>query len=321
MELPDRISTAIADKRNSSNAGEQPNTPEAPKPVETPVTEKKPEEKPVATPEPKKDEAPKPKPGQSIAQIAETTTIGDDDDDDDDPDDETPTGEKKSNGRGSIFSEFKTVRRELKNVKRDNASMAEMIAEIPKLVAKIEELTEGLKPSQKIDKLEEFAEKNDLDPASLKELASILGETLVPKTTPKAKDDEPEKKPENKKTVDAEMQLRKVELAIENEYDDYIDSFPQAKGKLNLKAIKQYILSDKENLTKSFSDIVDAIYPGLLTNKAGTDGGSSNQTVIEDDEKVDWKDPKIQERMKTDEKLRTRYKVEFKEKAKNIFKS
>jgi hypothetical protein len=112
-----------------------------------------------------------------------------------------------------------------------------------------------------------------------------------------------------------------VELAIENEYDDYIDSFPQAKGKLNLKAIKQYILSDKENLTKSFSDIVDTIYPGLLTNKAGTDGGSSNQVTIEDDEKVDWKDPAVQERMKKDEKLRNRYKTEFKEKAKAIFKS
>lgn len=321
MELPDRISTAIADKRNSSNAGEQPKTPEEPKPVETPVVEK-PEEKKVTTPEPKKDEAPKPKPGQSIAQIADTTTISDDDDDDDDSDDDdTPNGDKKSHGRGSIFSEFKNMRKELKTVKKDNASMAEMIAEIPNLVSKIEELMKGVKPSEIKDELDEFAEENGLDPAGLKQLASILEKKLSGKITPKAKDDEPVKKPENKKTVDAEMQLRKVELAIESEYDDYIDSFPQAKGKLNLKAIKQYILSDKENLTKSFSEIVDSIYPGLLTNKAGTDGGSSNQTTIEDDEKVDWKDPAIQERMKKDEKLRTRYKTEFREKAKAIFKS
>lgn len=330
--LPESIQAEIANKRTPSSEDHHDDESNVNEKQNADDSQKDESKKSDAKPEPKKGEAAKPKNGQSIAQVAEAAN---EDDDEDDEDDEDGDGDPKtkSKKRSSIFSEFMENKRELKEMKKSNRKLAsqytEMAQAMTELVGVVKDL-KGNKSAQR-DEIEEFAEEWGLNPEGTKKLADILEKRLSTKAkTSKSDsddedddddDDEPKKKTKSKSPdAKAELSARRVELAIEAEYDDYIDSFPQVKSKLNLKAIKRYIMGDDENLSKSFADVVSEMYPGVLTGKSSIDGGSDINGGGEDDETPDWNDSKVQQRVQKDPKLRDQYHNDLLGRVKGIYK-
>ncbi len=312
--IPDNVLSEIVEKRTPSSEApvveEKPKDEEAKAPeskVETPKTEDKPEPK-------KGEKAPTPKNGQSIAQVAEAADEDDEDEDDDaDPKDGT---KKKNRNRDSMLRELIDQKKENKVISKQYGEMAKAMDELIKVVTDLK----GNKSDQK-DEIEEFAEEWGLNPDGAKALMLMLEKKLSTKfgSAKRESDDEDDaKKPEKQKPEpeNTALKLRKIELAIESEYEDYLDSYPQAKGKINMKAIKSFILSDEENLSKSFSKVVEEMYPGLLANKAGVDGGSDAGTSHDNDEKPDWNDPKVIARLESDPKLKAQYQDSVIERAK-----
>lgn len=322
MSIPDNVAAEIAAKRQpdaedgSDNKDDKETKPES---KEEGKETKKPEKKEDA-PE-KKGKAAKPKNGQSIAQVAEAADDEDDEDDDDEEgDDDHDSGKKPgSQKRSGLFKEFMGLKRELKDQKRANKEMDKQYREVASALTELVDVVKDLKgnKSAQRDEIEEFAEEWGLDKEGLKKLTGILEKNLSTKFKPtKAKDDdededeeddEPRKKKSKSEPKKSEINARKVELAIEAEYEDYLDSFPQVKGKINLKAIKRFIIGDEENLEKSFADIVSEMYPGVLDSKGGVDGGSDIGDGEDDGEKMDFNDPKVLAQLDKNPKLKTKY--------------
>lgn len=327
--LPESIEAEIAGKRTPSSE-DQPNNggepkKDDPKKEETPKDEpKKDEPKKAEKPEPKKGEAAKPKNGQSIAQVAAAADEEDDSDDEDDEDDHDGD-DKKSKKRGSLFREYLDLKKSNKKLTKQYTEMGNAMNE---LVAVVKSL-KGNKDSQ-IDEIEEFAEEWGLNKDGAKALVGLLEKKLSTKFKPNKQDDteddeddededdEPKKKVPKADPKKAELKARQIELAIEGEYEDFIDSFPDVKSKVNLKAIKRYIMGDAENLEKSFADIVTEMYPGVLDRKAALDGGSDAGNRDED-ETPDWNDPKVQQKVQKDPKVREQYHSDLMGRVKNLY--
>lgn len=324
MSIPDNVAAEIAAKRTpdaeESPENKEDNKDKKPEPKEEGDKTKKSTEKKDDAPE-KKGKAAKPKNGQSIAQVAEAADDEDDEDDDDDEgEDDDHDGDQKKPGsqkRSGLFKEFMGLKRELKDQKRANKEMDKQYREVASALGELVEVVKDLKGNKNAqrDEIEEFAEEWGLDKEGLKKLTGILEKNLSTKFKPtKAKDDdedeeddEPRKKKSKSDPKKSEINTRKVELAIEAEYEDYLDSFPQVKGKINLKAIKRFIIGDEENLEKSFADIVAEMYPGVLDSKGGVDGGSDIGDGEDDGEKMDFNDPKVLSQLDKNPKLKAKY--------------
>ena len=198
--------------------------------------------------------------------------------------------------------------------KQTTKQYQELAGAMTELIEVVKDL-KGNKGAQR-DEIEEFAEEWGLDKEGTKALVGILEKRLSTKFKPTKgddededdeEDDEPKKSKKKSEPKDkTELSARKVELAIEGEYEDFLDSYPQVKGKLNLKAIKRYIMGDEENLAKSFGDIVEEMYPGVLANGAGTDG-APNLGNSDDGDKPDFNDPKVLARLDKDPALKEKY--------------
>lgn len=327
--LPESIQAEIAGKRTPNSEDHHDDESNVNDNQNGDDSQKDESKKSDAKPEPKKGEAAKPKNGQSIAQVAEAASENDDEDDEDD-DDSDGDQKTKSKKRSSIFSEFMDNKRELKDMKRSNAKLAsqytEMANAMSELVGVVKDL-KGNKTAQR-DEIEDFAEEWGLNSEGAKTLVNLIEKRLSTKAKTSSSDedddeddDEPKKKTKSKASdAKAELSVRRVELAIEAEFDDYIDSYPQAKNKLNLKAIKRYIMGDDENLSKSFADVVSEMYPGVLAGKASIDGGSDVNGGGNDDETPDWNDPKVQQRIQKDPKVRDQYHENLLDRVKGIYK-
>ncbi len=307
--LPEDVAAEIAGKR-TPNAEDQPeeNKEDAPKdaPKETPKDDK---------PEPKKGGAAKPKNGQSIAQVAEAADEDDesDDDDEDDHDGEQKPNRKKSSG---LFKEFMETKRELKDMRKANKESAKQYQELATAMTELVDVVKDLKGNKgaQRDEIEEFAEEWGLDKEGTKALVGVLEKRLSTKFKPSKveddeddEDDEPKKSKKKAPAEKAQLSARRVELAIEGEYEDFLDSFPQAKDKLNLKAIKRFIMGDEENLAKSFADIVTEMYPGVLATKGGVDGGSDIGGGLDEGDRPNFNDPKVLARLDKDPALKAKY--------------
>lgn len=309
--IPSDVLTEIANKRTPSSE-EQPKDDEAKK-DDAENAQPKDESKKADNPEPKKGEATKPKTnGQSIAQVAEAAN--EDDDDEGDDEDDHDGDQKPNRKRSSLFREFLDVKKELKETKRINKQTSQQYNELAEamqeLIGVVKDL-KGNKTAQR-DEIEDFAEEWGLDKEGTKALVNILEKRLSTRQKPtkgddEDDDDEPVKKKVSKPEPKAELKARQIELAIESEYEDYLDSYPQLKDKLNLKAIKRYIIGDEENLSKSFHDIVTEMYPGVLTGKAGVDGGADGGNNRDDGEKPNWNDQKTLDRLDKDPELKKKY--------------
>lgn len=327
--LPEDVLSEIAGKRTPSSE-DQPNNGDEPKKDEKPKADepKKDDAKKAEKPEPKKGEAAKPKNGQSIAQVAEAANDDEDEDDDsDDEDDHDGDDQKSKKNRGSLFKEFIGIKRELKDQRKMNKESAKQYQELAGAMTELIDVVKDLKgnKSAQKDEIEEFAEEWGLDKEGTKKLVSVLEKRLSTKFKPtKAddegdddEDDEPKQKVKKSDTKEA-LNARKIELAIEGEYEDYLDSFPQAKDKINLKAIKRYIIGDDENLSKSFADIVTEMYPGLLSSKGGVDGGSDIGGGADDDDKTDFNDPKVLSQLDKNPKLKEKYHEDLVNRVKSL---
>lgn len=314
----------IADEITNKRTGDSEDTT---KKDETKVEDKQPEKKDDDTTkkvETKSDEPEKKAKGQSIAQVADATDDEDDEDDEDDQDDHDKGDKKDKPKRQGIFKEFMNTKKELKEQRKANQ---EMVTAMKELVSVVQDL-KGDKPSQK-DEIETFAEEWGLDKDGTKALVNMLEKKLSKNKSTSDEDEDDEEDDEPKKKVKEDkgkpsvkndaITLRKIELAIESEYDDFIDSFPQSKEKINIKAVKSFILSDKDNLTKSFNDIIDDMYPGLLAGKTGVDGGT-NINGAENDDKVDWNDPKVMSQVDKNPKLKEKYQDDIVARAQKHFR-
>lgn len=321
MEIPDDIATEIAGKREPDSS-EDTTPKDEPKKDDQPKKEDEPkkDQPKDGEPEPKKGKAAKPKNGQSIAQVAAATEEDDDEEDDDGEEDPDGDDEPKKSKRGSLFKEFLGVKKELKESRQNYKEVSQALEELVDVVKSLKSNSGAQK-----DEIEEFAEEWGLNKEGTQKLVGILEKRLSTKFSQKKKDepekDEPKPK-EVKKEVPkkSELSVRQVELAIESEYDDFVDSYPEVKSKINLKAIKSYILSDEENQQKSFSDIVNEMYPGALAKKASVDGaGDGIDRTDEDEEGIDWNDEKVQKRVQKDPKLGKQYHDDLINRAKNMF--
>jgi hypothetical protein len=323
--IPESIAAEIAEKR-TPNAEEQPNNDESKKDESQKDESQKDESKKTDKPEPKKGEAAKPKNGQSIAQVAEAANEDDDEDEDDEDDHDGDQNPKRK--RSSLFREFLDVKRELKDTKRINKQTSQQYTELAEAMQDLIGVVKDLKgnTSAQRDEIEEFAEEWGLDKEGTKALVGILEKRLSTRLKPKAKDsdedddddDQPKKKVPKAAPKNAELKARQIELAIESEYEDYLDSYPQLKDKLNLKAIKRYIIGDDENLAKSFHDVVNEMYPGILTGKTGVDGGADGDNNRDDGEKLNWNDQKVLDRLDKDPELKNKYHEDLISRVKSI---
>jgi hypothetical protein len=326
--LPEDIAAEIAGKRTPSSEDQPNNGDDTKKDEKAKADEsKKDDAKKAEKPEPKKGEAAKPKNGQSIAQVAEAANDDEDEDDDsDDEDDHDGDDHKSKKNRGSLFKEFIGIKRELKDQQKMNKETTKQYQELASAMTDLIDVVKDLKGNKTAqkDEIEEFAEEWGLDKEGTKKLLSVLEKRLSTKFKPTKDDDgddedeEPKKKVKKSDDSKAELNARKIELAIEGEYEDFIDSFPQLKGKLNLKAIKRYIIGDDENLAKSFNDIVTEMYPGILTGKAGVDGGTDGGTGADDEDETNFNDPKVLAQLDKNPKLKEKYHEDLVNRVKSL---
>lgn len=319
--IPESIAAEIAGKREP-NAEGQPKD-ESQKDESQKDESQKDESKKTDNPEPKKGEATKPKTnGQSIAQVAEAAN--EDDDEDDDDEDDHDGDQKPNRKRSSLFREFLDVKRELKDTKRINKQTSQQYTELAEAMQDLIGVVKNLKGGDaQRDEIEDFAEEWGLDKEGTKALVGILEKRLSTRLKPKEKDadeddDEQPKKKVPKAEPKAELKARQIELAIEGEYEDFMDSYPQLKDKLNLKAIKRYIIGDDENLAKSFHDVVTEMYPGILTGKAAIDGGADGDNNRDDGDKLNWNDQKVLDRLDKDPELKNKYHEDLISRVKSI---
>jgi hypothetical protein len=201
-------------------------------------------------------------------------------------------------------------------MRKTNKESAKQYQELASAMTELVDVVKNLKGNQgaQKDEVEEFAEQWGLDKEGTKALVGLLKKELSTTSKPsKAADDEDDEDDEPKKSKKkapaekTEMSARRIELAIEGEYEDFLDSFPQAKGKLNLKAIKRFIMGDEDNLAKSFADIVTDMYPGVLATKGGVDGGSDIGGGLDEGDKPNFNDPKVLSRLDKDPALKAKY--------------
>lgn len=303
-KIPENIAAEIAQKRTLDAEGEIKNEDSV---IET-------EDKKDVTVTKKPNEAAKPKNGQSIAQVAEAAN---DEEDEEDEDEDTHDSDSKPNRkRSNLFREFMDVKKELKDTKRINKQTSQQYTELAEAMQELIGVVKNLKGSDaQRDEIEDFADEWGLDKEGTKALVNILEKRLSKQLKPKEKntkvddedDEEEDEKPKKNKVSASELKARQIELAIEGEYDEYIDSYPGLEGKLNLKAIKRYIMGDEENIQKSFHNIINEMYPGILKNKVGIDGGDDGDNKRNDDEKINWNDKNILERLDKDPNLQNKY--------------
>lgn len=326
--LPEDITNEIAGKRDLNNS-ENPSKDENESKEQDPKESDKKDEKETGKDDDsnkddskqKKGQARQPKNGQSIAQIADDAADEDDEDDDDeDDDDENESGSKKRNNN-RLVRRFMDTKRELKEMKRSNQERDELIKELVEVVKDLK--TGGATAKETRDEIEEFAEEWGMNKDGAKALVKLIENRLSGSKGKKSTkldlddeddfDDDEEETPKKSKKKDKKQSkgndaayIRKVELAIEGEYDDFTDSYPGIDKKINLKAIKRYILGDNENLSKSFHDIVDEMYPGVLERHAGVDGAGGNGSTNEG-EKKDFTKPEVQAKIGKDKKTTEEY--------------
>lgn len=253
----------------------------------------------------------KPSKVQSIAQVADD--IATDEDDEDDSDDDH--GDDKSKKRGSVFKELIETRRDLKELKREDKSRADrevkMMQIITDLSDRLEDMSRnGVKVTQdEKDELEQLIEEQGLDAEGTRKFVKILEKKFGrPLTTEKKeeKKEESSKKDEDDDSKRSEARRSvAMEKAIEAQYESIVEAFPQLKDSTNLKAVKNFILSDEENHSRSIEEIIREMYPKALGENQSLDGYNPNAIV--EDEKIDFQDEKVISKLKNDPVLRKKH--------------
>lgn len=299
------------------------------------VVEEKPKEEvkaPEAETPTKKEEAPTKTNGQSIAQIAEGLEDSAKEDDKSKVDPAPKEDEKPK--KKSVFEDLIETKRELKELRKESTeNEIALMEDVKTLLAKVDKLEKaGIAPTKEVQEesetlLKELEEEYGLDKKGFDKLETLLKKRLgITSTLKEEKGDEDTKKrvdalekekQDDKKKQEVEKQIKTIEKAIENEFDSLTKTFPDVKDAVSLPAITRYILSDKDNLTKSMEEIVREMYPKALGEKQSIDGysGGADHSKVE----IDTLDPQTDQKLRKDPNFRKAYQEDLRKRVRGNY--
>ena len=195
--------------------------------------------------------------GQSIAQVAGA----------DNADDSKGGKHKEGDEKESLIVDLKKENREMKKMIRD-----EVIPTIRDLQQQIKK--GGTSADDALDELDELAKEWELQPKFVQKLASIL-------LTKSKKEFEDEYlsdiKDIKKKTEDQSKEITNAQVtaAISKEFDRVIADNPDLAKVAKKEAVKKYIMSSEENLSRTMEDILEELYGNSEKPEPGMEGYSS----------------------------------------------
>jgi ribosomal protein S17E len=202
-----------------------------------------------------KKDSDNPSNGQSIAQVAGAENGS--------------KGSKPAEGdeKESLIVDLKKENREMKKMIRD-----EVIPTIRDLQQQIKK--GGTTADDALDELDELAKEWELQPKFVQKLANIL----LTKSKKQFEDEYlSDIKDIKKKTEDQSKEISNAQItgAISKEFDRVIADNPDLAKVAKKEAVKKYIMSSEENLSRTMEDILEELYGNSEKPEPGMEGYSS----------------------------------------------
>ena len=202
-----------------------------------------------------KKDSDNPSNGQSIAQVAGAENGS--------------KGSKPAEGdeKESLIVDQKKENREMKKMIRD-----EVIPTIRDLQQQIKK--GGTTADDALDELDELAKEWELQPKFVQKLANIL----LTKSKKQFEDEYlSDIKDIKKKTEDQSKEISNAQItgAISKEFDRVIADNPDLAKVAKKEAVKKYIMSSEENLSRTMEDILEELYGNSEKPEPGMEGYSS----------------------------------------------
>lgn len=202
-----------------------------------------------------KKDSDNPSNGQSIAQVAGAENGS--------------KGSKPVEGdeKESLIVDLKKENREMKKMIRD-----EVIPTIRDLQQQIKK--GGTTADDALDELDELAKEWELQPKFVQKLANIL----LTKSKKQFEDEYlSDIKDIKKKTEDQSKEISNAQItgAISKEFDRVIADNPDLAKVAKKEAVKKYIMSSEENLSRTMEDILEELYGNSEKPEPGMEGYSS----------------------------------------------
>ena len=193
--------------------------------------------------------------GQSIAQVAGGEG------------DSKGAKPKEGDERDSLIVDLKKENREMKKMIRD-----EVIPTIRELQQQIKK--GGTSADDALDELDALAKEWELEPKFVQKLASIL----LTKSKKQFEDEYlSDIKDIKKKTEDQSKEITNAQItsAISKEFDRVIADNPDLAKVAKKEAVRKYIMSSEENLSRTMEDILEELYGDSAKPEPGMEGYSS----------------------------------------------
>lgn len=202
-----------------------------------------------------KKDSDNPSNGQSIAQVAGAENGS--------------KGGKPAEGdeKESLIVDLKKENREMKKMIRD-----EVIPTIRDLQQQIKK--GGTTADDALDELDELAKEWELQPKFVQKLANIL----LTKSKKQFEDEYlSDIKDIKKKTEDQSKEISNAQItgAISKEFDRVIADNPDLAKVAKKEAVKKYIMSSEENLSRTMEEILEELYGDSERPEPGMEGYSS----------------------------------------------
>ena len=196
--------------------------------------------------------------GQSIAQVAGA--------------DSSKSGDSKGkpgdgDEKDSLIVDLKKENREMKKMIRD-----EVIPTIRELQQQIKK--GGTSADDALDELDALAKEWELEPKFVQKLASIL----LTKSKKQFEDEYlSDIKDIKKKTEDQSKEITNAQItsAISKEFDRVVADNPDLAKVAKKEAVRKYIMSSEENLSRTMEDILEELYGDSAKPELGMEGYSS----------------------------------------------
>ncbi|MBP9701394.1 MAG: hypothetical protein KBD47_00235 [Candidatus Pacebacteria bacterium] len=202
-----------------------------------------------------KKDSDNPSNGQSIAQVAGAEG--------DSKGGKPKEGDEKEN----LIVDLKKENREMKKMIRD-----EVIPTIKDLQQQIKK--GGTTADDALDELDALAKEWELQPKFVQKLASIL----LNKSKKQFEDEYlSDIKDIKKKTEDQSKEISNAQItgAISKEFDRVIADNPDLAKVAKKEAVKKYIMSSEENLSRTMEEILEELYGDAVKPEPGMEGYSS----------------------------------------------
>jgi ribosomal protein S17E len=202
-----------------------------------------------------KKDSDNPSNGQSIAQVAGAEG--------DSKGGKPKEGDEKEN----LIVDLKKENREMKKMIRD-----EVIPTIKDLQQQIKK--GGTSADDALDELDALAKEWELQPKFVQKLASIL----LNKSKKQFEDEYlSDIKDIKKKTEDQSKEISNAQItgAISKEFDRVIADNPDLAKVAKKEAVKKYIMSSEDNLSRTMEEILEELYGDAVKPEPGMEGYSS----------------------------------------------